>query len=53
MVSAVAIVLITLPLYWIYSTYSSLQKNIKAAKLSGLSCVITREHFSPKIISSH
>jgi hypothetical protein len=53
MVSAVAIVLIALPLYWIYSTYSSLQKNIKAAKLSGLPCIITREHFSPKIVSSH
>jgi len=49
MVSAVAIVLIALPLYWIYSTYTSLQKNIRAAKLSGLPYVVTREHFPPEI----
>jgi hypothetical protein len=49
MVSAVAIVLIALPLYWIYSTYTSLQRNIKAAKLSGLPYVVTRAHFPPDI----
>jgi hypothetical protein len=48
MVSAIAIVLIALPLYWIYSTYTSLQKNIGAAKLSGLPYVVTREHSQPE-----
>jgi hypothetical protein len=43
MVSAVVIVFIALPLYWIYSIYSSLQRNIKIAKLSGLPVVIIRE----------
>jgi hypothetical protein len=42
MVSAIAIALVALPLYYIYATYSNLQKNISAAKLSGLSYVVTR-----------
>jgi uncharacterized membrane protein len=49
MVSAVVIVLIALPLYWIYSSYTSLQKNIKAAKLSGLPYVVTRAYSHPKL----
>jgi hypothetical protein len=43
MVSIIAIVLLALPLYFVYSCYSSLQKNISEAKLSGLPYVITRE----------
>ena len=50
MVSAVAIVLITLPLYWIYSVYTSLQKNIKAAKLSGLPYVVIRAYSYTKLL---
>ena len=53
MVSTIAIVLVALPLYWLYSTYTSLQKNVKAAKLSGLPCVVTRERFSLEIVLSH
>jgi hypothetical protein len=49
MVSTVVIVLIALPLYWIYSSYTSLQKNIKAAKLSGLPYVVTRAYSHPKL----
>ena len=49
MVSAVAIVLIVLPSYLIYSTYTSLQRNIKAAKLSGLPYVVTRKHLPPEV----
>jgi hypothetical protein len=43
MVQSIAIVLIAVVSYWFYSIVSGLLKNIRAAKLTGLPYVVTRE----------
>lgn len=43
MIPLFTLVLATLPIYWVYSNIAGLQKNIAAAKRSGLPYVIARE----------
>lgn len=43
MISLFTLVLTTIPIYWVYSNIAGLQKNVAAAKRSGLPYVIARE----------
>jgi hypothetical protein len=47
MISTFAIILIAIPIYWIYSNISGLLRNIAAAKRSGLPYVIARQFTLP------